>query len=714
MDAGAAPTRDRRTSGRSGRLRQLVVAIAVAACPLTAASADPSGPRGHLIRTDAAARAPSRGFLSKLWPAGKAKETATTYPRPSRASAPPSEPSWNPLRRLTARSKSDPKAGRPQQQPAGNGQAANPSEAAASPVPRRYRPANPFAAGEIRQVGLEDAQADRTAVVPPPMPAPEEAAPPDAPEADAPDFTPVPRRQLTEDASPRDAGRAVEAVVDFLHVRPAPEGTDAPGRAWVRLEPQDQGEAADDGVDIVARGDRLSLVTRDAPLARVLHVLADGQGVNLVIGEGVDAAVTVSLTDVTLEEALDVILSTSGFRWHRRGNVIIVTQIGDTRATAEAQGREFRVFPLNFASAVEVEKVVRTLLSMSGQATITETDPKDNRRTREAIVVEDYPENIYRVEAYLAQADVPPLQVEIEAYVLQVVLSATDRCGVNLREVTSVGGADLSLQTQGFVSPVGAATPAVLFNFDGDNTDSLIEAIKATTDAKTLASPRVMVVNGQESRIQIGAQLGYLTTTTTQTSTMQQVDFLDVGVVLAVTPRISEDGRILMHVRPEVSSGRINPETQLPEEETTEVETAVLLPNGRGMVIGGLIKETDIESQGKVPLLGDIWVVGRLFQKRNIELERSEIIIVIVPRIVPTDGCPTPREYMDVERATTPLVYGPLKEVPRPWEAELPDAMKNPRRFRPGRLHDAVENPWKNPPRSPDHFYPTTDEERDD
>src|SRR5690606_7175650 len=105
---------------------------------------------------------------------------------------------------------------------------------------------------------------------------------------------------------------------------------------------------------------------------------------------------------------------------------------------------------------------------------------------------------------------------------------------------------------------------------EGSHLNALIEAVKSTTDAKTLASPKVAVLNGQQAKIQIGGKLGYLVTTTTQTSTMQNVNFLETGVILSVTPVITDDNQILMHVRPEVSSGRINSDTGLPDSETTE------------------------------------------------------------------------------------------------------------------------------------------------
>src|SRR4029079_6740192 len=107
----------------------------------------------------------------------------------------------------------------------------------------------------------------------------------------------------------------------------------------------------------------------------------------------------------------------------------------------------------------------------------------------------------------------------------------------------------------------------------------------------------------------------YRVTTTTQTSTLQSVQFMDVGVVLKVTPRVTRDGRVLMRIYPKVSTGQIDPATELPSEDTTEVQTDVLLSSGQGVVIGGLIQEVDNNIQSKLPLLGEIPYLGILFQK---------------------------------------------------------------------------------------------------
>jgi Flp pilus assembly secretin CpaC len=158
------------------------------------------------------------------------------------------------------------------------------------------------------------------------------------------------------------------------------------------------------------------------------------------------------------------------------------------------------------------------------------------------------------------------------------------------------------------------------------------------------------------------------------------VAFLEFGVVLTVTPIITEDGQVLLTVAPQVSTGRINATTKLPEKESTEVQTTALLCDGQAIVIGGLIKESTIDGQNKIPFLGDLWFIGRLFQSRERLRERSEIILTLLPRIArPGESCLFASEE-DYAQASTPLMDRNLNPVDRrSWEGELPDASKKTR-----------------------------------
>ncbi|MEO2037060.1 MAG: secretin N-terminal domain-containing protein [Planctomycetaceae bacterium] len=472
-------------------------------------------------------------------------------------------------------------------------------------------------------------------------------------------------------------------------------------------------ERSDDGeIDITDHSDgQLSLSVRDAPLREVLAVLAQSQGFSILMTDGVDARITGTFTGISFQEAMDSIFSLTDATWTQRRNVILVTKLGsDATASGEAQGRIVKVFGLNFVSAADVEKVVSTLLSPSGKIAINEVSNQDSNKTREQVIVEDLPQYIERVERYVKEIDVPPQQVMIDAHILQVELKNDSAHGVDFARLGEISGVPISISTPGFngtVTDLSTLAPASysIGLLDGDKSSALIQCLKQTTDAKTLASPKVMALNGQEAKVQIGEKLGYFVTTSTDTASLQSVEFLETGVVLKVTPRITEDGQILMHVMPEVSDGSVDA-LGLPSERTTEVSTTLMLADGMGMVVGGLITETDVETQQRLPVLGSLWGVGRFFRHKQVKRERTEIIIALVPHIVQC-ACPLDVDSQ-FDRATTRLLQGPLEKMPRPWEPALPDSDLNPRKANRRRIvDDALEFDVPNRPR---HYFPTNTE----
>jgi type II secretory pathway component GspD/PulD (secretin) len=429
----------------------------------------------------------------------------------------------------------------------------------------------------------------------------------------------------------------------------------------------------DNRIQLQSDRDMVTLVTRDAPLSTVLSMIAQQQNLNIVTGEEVSERINVTLKDVRLDDALNSILAVHGYTWARQNNIITVSSMtAERRTSPNVQGRIIRVFTLNYVLGSDVDKVVKGLMSPLGQSFINQTSKTEQRNAHEQLVVEDLPPYVDRIASYIAQIDILPRQVVVESNVLQVTLKDNNRHGVNFKQLAEMNNSQITLETTGLAS---TNPPTSTMRVNSTDLTSLIELLKATNDTKTLASPKVAVLNGQEARISVGGKLGYLQTTATTTSTLQSVSFLDFGVVLKVVPIITEDGQILLTVSPQVSTGRINPTSKLPESESTEVETTVMLSDGQAIVIGGLIKETSSDNQNKIPFLGDLWVVGRLFQSRETLRERNEIIITLLPRIArPGDACWSAIDSQ-VAQATTPLMTRNLTPIDRTaWEGELPDS----------------------------------------
>ena len=477
---------------------------------------------------------------------------------------------------------------------------------------------------------------------------------------------------------------------EMLPVPTGPGGAPAAAPPGNHLIPFAQPEDVGD-VEVDYDRDLVSLTVRDALLRHVVALVAETQNLNIVFATPADTRVTAAFDRMPWQRVLDSLLAASGHAWTTHGDVIFVTSFESASAVAlGASGRVTRVFELDFASAADVDQGVQGLLSPAGLAWVLETSSSDNRRTREAVVVVDYPGNIAGIEDYIVQVDQPPRQVLIEANILQVELQDDCRNGVNFQALAASLGKDAQLRAVGFAN--AAASPAVFLEASGGALTGLVEALKSTSDAKTLASPKLLALNGQQAQIQIGEQLGFRVTTTTQTSSLESVQFLNVGVVLTVTPRITRDGHVMMRIKPKVSTGEVSPETGLPSEKTTEVETDVIVSTGQGVVIGGLIQERDINTQTKFPWLGDLPYAGILFQRRQVVKSRAEIVVTLMPHVMPYSPNVECREQHEFMRTQDRLTTGPLCRVPRPYEPRLPDTFTNPKwGFRPRECRECPE-----------------------
>lgn len=440
-----------------------------------------------------------------------------------------------------------------------------------------------------------------------------------------------------------------DAARDFLE-GPAPSPTSASPQTSGLLQITEGHQPG----DVTLHADR-------APLTDVLKLISRKHGLNLVAGPGINGEVTLSLENAHLEEVLDAIVGVTGHRWHRNGNLLYITDLDkEMKLGAAVQGRILRVFPLSYVSASDVQPIAEGLLSPVGQAFISSSDSEDKSKTKELLIVEDIPEAVHRIENYVLQIDHPPRQVLIEVHLLQVVLNDLLRHGVNLKPMARLGNGSITFESLGLANK--DATQGMKMSINGNDITGLVELIQSNTNTRTLASPKLLVANRQSSNIQIGKRLSYLTTTTTQTAAVQSVQFLETGVVVQVTPTISDDNQVLLQISPKVSGGQLNAATNLPEEESTELSTTVLLPDGGGVIMGGLIKDEDIDSVSEVPGFCRIPVLGHLFRRREVTTIRTEIIIAMVAHIVPTIDQVRQHELNELQTALPPYATVELRQ----------------------------------------------------
>lgn len=478
---------------------------------------------------------------------------------------------------------------------------------------------------------------------------------------------------------------------------PSPATSSPPAKPTPQQEIIPLAKPDDEGEIIVEEAGEglISLKVRDASLKQVVAMIAETQRFNVVFAAAEDFKISGSLDRVHWRQALETVIASSGHTWTDDRGILVVTSLDAAESIApRAGGRRVETFELDFAKATDVEQTVQGLLSPAGKAWVTQASSTDNRQSREVVAVIDFPGNLAQIADYICQIDQPPRQVLIKANILEIDLKDDCRSGVNLQQLVNISGNQLNFSSIGFADGLaGAATTlnpnpvnnTSFLQLTGGSLDGLVELLKETEDAKSLASTEILAIDGQLARLQSGQKIGFRGQTTTLQGGLQQqdVEFLEVGVVLSVTPHITRDGRVLMRVKPEVSEGFLV--NELPNENTVEVETDILLNNGQGLVVGGLIREDDQNTQSKVPFLGDLPYAGILFQKRNIKKSRKEIIVTLIPHVMPYTPINIEHNDQRMLRTQQPVFSPPLNRFPRPYEPQLPDTFTNPRRLCIGR-----------------------------
>lgn len=415
-----------------------------------------------------------------------------------------------------------------------------------------------------------------------------------------------------------------------------------------------------------AKGNKFESVTfSEAEITQALSMLGELSGLNVIPGKGVEGTVTANLQDVTVEEALDAILRSHDLFYERDGDFVFVMTSTQMEARKNIDRKIVtRVFLPHYVKATTILPLVSAMITKEigfiaandanevGISRDAENAGGDNMSQGDALVVRDYEDIVEEIAKVVQEMDVPPMQVVIEAMILSVSLVDTMEFGVNFallndaqsELITSGNGATVNATTgfptandQNIIPPTGeflAATAGLKYGLIRKDVAGFIQALETIADTNLIAAPQLRVLNKQKAELIIGERISYRTLTFNGTQTVENVNFLDVGTKLLLRPFMSPDGLIRMEIHPERSSATIDQATGLPNQTTTEVTTNVMVPNGQTVVIGGLIEEQLSESMEKVPLLGSLPLVGPIFRNKDERIVRTELIILLTPRIV--------------------------------------------------------------------------------
>jgi type IV pilus assembly protein PilQ len=450
----------------------------------------------------------------------------------------------------------------------------------------------------------------------------------------------------------------------------------------VEIQPQRKTAAAQDDKPQYT-GERLTLNFQEIETRAVLQLLADASGQNIVVSDSVTGNVTLRLQNVPWDQALDIVLRTKGLDKRRQDNVIIVAPQEElaSREKAELAAKKdiqelaplrSEYLQVNYAKAQDMAGLIKsqggTLLSTRGNVAVDE-------RTN-TLLLQDTADRLADIRRLVATLDIPVRQVLIEARIVIVnddfkrdlgarvgyttaqsngsgiwttsgSAAATDTTIASALANQAATGSSFPVQIptgttgapQRYNVNLPVPTPAGSFALGilGSNyiVDLELSAAQAETRAEVISSPRVITANQKEATIEQGTEIPYQQSASSGATT---ISFKKAVLSLKVTPQITPDNRIILDldVRKDsigtitVASGGVN----VPSIDTKEITTQVLVNDGQTVVLGGVLETNHRDDRTKVPLLGDIPILGVLFQEQSKTNNKDELLIFVTPKIV--------------------------------------------------------------------------------
>ncbi len=429
-------------------------------------------------------------------------------------------------------------------------------------------------------------------------------------------------------------------------------------------------------------GERLTLNFQDIEVRAVLQLLADISGLNMVVADSVTGSVTLRLQNVPWDQALDIVMATRGLDSRRNGDVLLIAPAAEIaareRAELAARAEIQQLEPLrseflqvNYARAADLGRLIagegrtRSFLSERGSVAIDE-------RTN-TLLLNDTASRLADIRRLVATLDIPVRQVLIESRIVIVsddfnrelgtrlgVTQVGERGGSGLVSVTgtSAGSAAIVDSALGNRAATGQPFPvqvgsidqrynvnlpinnpagSIALSFLGADTliDLELSALQAEGRAEVISTPRVIVSNQREARIEQGVEIPFQESSASGATATQ---FKKAVLSLTVTPQITPDNRVIMDLNVSKDNvGEVVPSATggfVPSIDTRQISTQVLVNDGETVVLGGIFETERREFSSKVPILGDIPVLGHLFRQTQNTSNKAELLIFVTPKIL--------------------------------------------------------------------------------
>ncbi len=391
-----------------------------------------------------------------------------------------------------------------------------------------------------------------------------------------------------------------------------------------------------------------------ASITEVLKLFARQNGLNLVVGGEVKGRVSVQLTNVTLADALNSILKSMGYHYVIDHDVIIVKAF-----KSEMNGeRVTRIFQLKYLNAFFLMNTVTPLLSEKGKIVplIPEQGETEKDLRSSILLVTDLWENIKQIETVINKLDVIQQQVQIEVRLIETLVGTQEQYGLNLPKKigVSIDGAETTapistsannnsaprLLSAWYKLPNGASN-LNLGILTVDQLSASLDMLARDNGSRLVSNPRVVVLNNHRAHVKIGTTVPIPEVSRGIGGDLISYKEKEVNIDLEVVPQVNGNNFITLDVHPileEIIGYTGSADAPQPITSKREVNTTVTVENEQTLVLGGLIKETRTKTTEKVWLLGDIPILGYLFQNTITKKEQSDLYIFITPKIIQYKG----------------------------------------------------------------------------
>ncbi len=388
---------------------------------------------------------------------------------------------------------------------------------------------------------------------------------------------------------------------------------------------------------------RISLTLDKSNIADVVRLLARQNSFNVAISGEIGDEVSMILNDVPLAEALDAILLPNDLSWYMRENLMVVKPVG----TLSPDERVTRLIAVHFVSAEEARLAATPLISTAGKIEVlVDAGEAANRKSVPSrIAVSDRGDVVEQVARLIAELDQPQPQLNISVKLVETTLSTDDKIGVAWPESFSANFGGTSSDDED--TPPALVTKSfnngqwIWGSFTTANVQTALDLMLRSGNSRLLSDPNLTTLANKPAEIAITTTIPIQTLNRfTEGAVVQDIvsfQDLDVGITLRVTGRVAGADMIILDVNPEVEeiTGQTGPvSNQRPITSKRSLTTSVRVRQGETLVIGGLIKDTKIENIQKLPILGQIPGLGRLFQHRSTRTEKTDLTVFITPTIV--------------------------------------------------------------------------------